>query len=275
MLRVLIASISMISLVPAIAAADSDPCAGPDNTEPVALHPSDQPMPRDGWIALDAGWGDVSDVTVVDMAGRTIEAMQVFDDQTRRSWEVLQPVEALEPGSYELHLTHQPECFGPRPEVLPLQVSDDFATPVMTAPTIEVLEAVVYGDELHLEVELAPPPATEPLGWVVVDADFSSPEGWNRDALVDPRSESSRVVLRRTVVVDELEEVCVYATAHDVAGGQGPTTEQCADPIVYEPLDNGPLTCSVGRTSSPGAAWGMLLGLLVLYRRRRAIGPGQ
>src|SRR5688572_8808918 len=139
---------SSLFLVPAVAVAESeDSCAHATNEAP-RLHSTNQPLARDGWIAIESESGfythPFTDVRVRDAAGREIATTAVFDETTRRNHEIFAPVEILETGDYELVFMHAADCFEPVEVVLPLRVAEGLAEPVDTSPVIGELEAVVF-----------------------------------------------------------------------------------------------------------------------------------
>lgn len=253
-------------LVPAVATATSDPCAGATSEDPT-LHATNQPMVRDGWIAIEAKMGfyehPFTDVRVRDGAGREIATTPVFDDTRYRDYEIFAPVELLEAGDYELVFTYEEACLGSREVVLPLEVSDELAEPIDASPVIGEIEAMVFdGRELHVEVDI---PAQSVVGWVLVETDFSPSQGWWVDHLLAPGG-PERAFFPRAVEGEDVSEVCVRATFYDLAGVAAPTTaEQCTTEIELVSTAQG---CRIGGASSPTWALGLLLAL-ALYRRPR------
>lgn len=256
----------LLLLVPTVALAESeDSCAHATYADP-RLHPTNGPMARDGWIAIESESGyythPFTDVRVRDGAGLEIATTPVFDETTHRRHEIFAPVEVLEAGDYELVFTYASDCFAPLEVVLPLQVADELAEPIDASPVIGAIEARVFdGRELHLEIDI---PMQSAPGWVLVEADFSPPEdSWWVDELVAP-GEPERVIFHRDVEGEDVNEVCVRATFYDLAGVAGPTAEQCTKEIESISTAQG---CRVGGSSSPTWALGLLLAL-ALYRRR-------
>jgi MYXO-CTERM domain-containing protein len=259
----------LVFLVPVVAIAESeDSCAHATYEDP-RLHPSNQPMARDGWIALasDSESGSYAhrftDVRVRDAAGQEIATTAVFDETTRRDYEIFAPVEVLEAGDYELVFTNSPDCFEPLEVVLPLVVAEALAEPIDAKPEIGELEAVVFdGRSLHLEVDI---PTQSAPGWILVDADFSPDLSWPVDTLLAP-GEPARVVFHRDVQDEDTSAVCVRATFYDLAGVASPTAERCTTKIEHRSSAQG---CRVGGTSSPTWALGLLLALALCRRRSR------
>lgn len=254
-------------LVPTVAIAESeDSCAHPTYEEP-KLHSTNQPLARDGWIALEASefyTHPFTNVRVRDGAGREITTTVVFDDTTHRDHEIFAPVEVLEAGDHELVFTYSPNCFEPQEVVLPLQVADALAEPIKASPMIGEIEAKVFdGRSLHVEVDI---PAQSVPGWILVETDFSTESEWWIDTLVAP-GEPDRVIFHRDVEGEDVSEVCVRATFYDLAGVAAPTAEQCTTEV--EAISTAQGGCRVGGASSPTWALGLLLAL-ALVRRRNA-----
>lgn len=264
---------SCLLLVPSLArAASEDSCAHATYEDP-QLHPTNQqPMARDGWIAIEAESGyyehPFTNVRVRDGEGREIATTPVFDETTVRRYEVFAPVQPLEAGAYELVFTNSTNCFGLLEVVLPLTVADALAEPIEASPVIDEIEAKVF-DEVALNLEIEIPAQTVP-GWVLVEADFAPQVGWWADALV-AYDEPERVVFHRDVEGEDVSEICVRVTFYDLAGAAGPTHEQCTTEVehISSAQPSLPLQgCRVGGTS-PTWALGLLL-VLGLGRRRRS-----
>lgn len=268
--RVAIASLSF--LVPAVAMASSeDSCAHATYEDP-RLHPTNEPMARDGWIAIESESGyythDVTNVRVRDEAGLEVAATEVFDETTHRVYAIFAPVELLPAGDHELVFTYAPECFAPLEVVLPLHVDDRLAEPIDTQPEIGEIEATLFdGAALNLEIEI---PSQSGPGWILVENDFSPEAYWWVDALVPP-GEHERVIFHRQVEGEDPTEICVRATFYDLAGATGPTAERCTTEIEHRSSAQDPSAqgCRIGGASSPTWALGLLLGLAVYRRRRR------
>lgn len=258
----------LVFLVPAVASATSeDPCAYATYEDP-RLHPTNQPMARDGWIAFESQSGfydpHFTDVRVRDGAGVEIATTPVFDDTTHRSYEIFAPVEVLEAGDYELVFMHEPDCFAPLEVVLPLRVAEGLAETIDTSPVIGEIEAVLFdGRSLSVEVDI---PAQSGPGWVLVEADFSPEPDWWVDTLVAP-GEPDRAGFHRDVEGEDVSEVCIRATFYDLAGVAGPTAEQCTTEIDERSSAQG---CRVGGGSSPTWALGLLLAFGLRRRRDHA-----
>ncbi len=261
--RVAITSVAF--LVPAVAmAASEDSCAHATYEDP-RLHPTNEPMARDGWIAIESESGAlahaITDVHVRDEAGLEIATTAVFDDTTRVDYAIFAPKKPLEAGDHELVFTYAPDCFAPLEVVLPLHVDERLAEPIDTQPEIGEIEATLFdGIALNLEIEI---PSQSAPGWILVDADFPPGDHWWVDALIPP-GEHERVVFHREVEGEAPAEVCVRATFYDLAGASGPTAERCTTEIKHVSSAQG---CRIGGASSPTWALGLLLGL-ALYRRR-------
>lgn len=263
---------SCLLLVPALANAASEDSCDQAIYEDPQLHPTNQPLARDGWIAIEAESGyyehPFTDVRVRDGEGREIATTPVFDETTRRRYEVFVAVEPLEAGAYELLFTSSTVCFGPLEVVLPLTVADALAEPIEASPVIDEIEAKVF-DEIALNLEIEIPAQAVP-GWVLVDADFAPQVEWWADALV-ASDEPERVVFHRDVNGEEVSEVCVRVTFYDLAGAAGPTHEQCTTEVEHISTAQQPLPlqgCRIGGTS-PTWALGLLLAF-GLGRRRRS-----
>jgi MYXO-CTERM domain-containing protein len=260
----------LVFLVPAVALAESEDSCAHATYEAPKLHPTNQPLPRDGWIAIESESGyythPFTDVRVRDGAGLEIATTAVFDETTHRNHEIFAPVEVLEPGDHELVFTYASDCFEPMEVVLPLQVADALAEPIDASPVIGEIEAKVFdGRELHLEIDI---PTQSAPGWTLVEDDFSPESSWWVATLVAP-GESDRVIFHRDVEGEDVSEACIRATFYDLAGVAGPTTEQCTKEIESISTAQGPgaLGCRVGGASSPTWALGLLLAL-ALWRRR-------
>lgn len=261
----------LCSLIPTLALAESDPsCPTPLAQQP-RLHSSNEPMARDGWIALEmeAEPGTISDVRVRDAAGVDIEATAVFGERTSRTHHIFDPAQMLEPGDYELVFIHEADCFERQEITIPLQVADALAEPIDMPPTISSIDAVLYGEsQLVIEVEVDTLPEASLPGWLVLEADFADPTRWPVDTLIAPGNDGAASFVR-LVDGEALTEVCARATLYDLAGVASTTTELCTTDIEHrEAEQNGPIGCRVGG-SSPTWALGLLLGLALLRRRSR------
>jgi len=252
-------------LVPSAAwAASEDPCNHAEYERP-RLHPTNEPMVRDGWLAFELGYdgGSLTDVRLRDVAGREIEATAVFGGTTRRTYEVFDPAEVLETGSYELVFMHHPDCFEPREVTMPVEVGSLLAEPVTVPPVITEVDADLWnGDLLELVIEVEERGESAPPAWLFIEADFVE------DDLVFAPLEYPLAELDRYFGDgEEVTEVCARAMFYDLAGNPSSTTELCTTEI--EPRENEQgLSCHVGGRGSPSWALGLLLGL-ALYSRRR------
>jgi hypothetical protein len=257
-------------LVPSVAWAESDdPCRLAEYVAP-KLHSSNEPLVRDGWIAFDLGHdGDsFTQVRLRDQSGREIEAPAVFGSGTRRTFEVFEPVEVLEPGSYELILMHLPGCFDAREVTMPVQVADQLAEPITVPPVITEVDADLwYGDFLELVIDIEERDVEATPAWLQVEADFV--EG---DLLFAP-GEFPLSELDGPVDGMDVTTVCARATYYDRAGNPSTTTELCTDEIEPRQNEENGASCRVGGGASPSWAFGLLLGLALYRRRGRGIAP--
>jgi MYXO-CTERM domain-containing protein len=264
------ASIVLASfLVPSVAWADSeDPCTSADYVQP-SLHSSNRPLVRDGWIALeleDLG-GSIGSVRLRDASGREVGATQVFDDRTGREHEIFKPAEVLEPGDYELAFRHDPECFESREITLAVHVGEQLAEPAMEPPVITSIHAVLWDESsVEFDVEVETPHDDAPTAWMMVEGDYV--ESWPHETLIAPKA-YELVSFHHGVEGQEVTEVCARAKFYDLAGTPSETTEFCTSDFERREIaQSGPLGCRVGGGGSPGWALGVLLGVVVIRRRR-------